>query len=75
MTLLKAERDGRRFVNPVPTKVGGLSIMFKVGPRFFLERRRDRRGSRWDRSIPMHEFMQRARGRGCAQRGSVTRRC
>jgi L-ascorbate metabolism protein UlaG (beta-lactamase superfamily) len=36
MTLLKAERVGRRFVNPVPTKVGGISIMFKVGPRFFF---------------------------------------
>jgi len=23
-------------VNPVPTQVGGLSIMFKIGPRFFL---------------------------------------
>jgi L-ascorbate metabolism protein UlaG (beta-lactamase superfamily) len=35
MTLLPARRDGRRFLNPIPTGVGGISIMFKVGPRFF----------------------------------------
>ncbi len=37
MLLQPARRDGRRYVNPVPTKIGGLSIMFKVGPRFFLD--------------------------------------
>ena len=37
MLLLPARRDGRKYLNPVPTKVGGLSIMFKVGPRFFLD--------------------------------------
>ena len=37
MTLHKAERNGPRFLNPVPTSVGGLSIMFKVGPSFFLD--------------------------------------
>ena len=26
---------GKRFQNPVPTEVGGLSTIFKVGPRFF----------------------------------------
>jgi L-ascorbate metabolism protein UlaG (beta-lactamase superfamily) len=36
MLLQPARRDGRRYVNPVATKVGGLSIMFKVGPQFFL---------------------------------------
>jgi len=36
MTLDSARRHGRRYVNPVPTKVGGLSLMFKVGPRFFF---------------------------------------
>jgi L-ascorbate metabolism protein UlaG (beta-lactamase superfamily) len=36
MPLKIARRDGDRFVNPVPTKVGGLSTMFKVGPRFFV---------------------------------------
>lgn len=35
MTLKPAQRMGNRFVNPVPTKVGGLSTIFKVGPRFF----------------------------------------
>ncbi len=35
MTLTAAQRMGNRFVNPVPTKVGGLSTIFKVGPRFF----------------------------------------
>ena len=35
MTLTTAERMGNRFVNPVPTRVGGLSTIFKVGPRFF----------------------------------------
>ena len=37
MLLQPAWRDGRRYVNPVPTKVGGPSLMFKVGPRFFLD--------------------------------------
>ena len=27
---------GRRYLNPVPTKVGLLSVIFKMGPRFFL---------------------------------------
>ena len=36
MTLLPAERVGRKFKNPVPTKLGGFSIMFKVGPQFFF---------------------------------------
>jgi L-ascorbate metabolism protein UlaG (beta-lactamase superfamily) len=34
MTLTRAQRSGNRYVNPVPTKVGGLSTIFKVGPRF-----------------------------------------
>ena len=33
---MPARRQGKQFVNPVPTKVGGLSLMFKIGPRFFL---------------------------------------
>jgi Beta-lactamase superfamily domain len=37
MLLQPAKRDGRRYMNPVPTKVGGLSVMFKVGPRFFWD--------------------------------------
>ena len=36
MALLPAERDGSRYINPVPTKVGGLSLMFKIAPRFFF---------------------------------------
>jgi L-ascorbate metabolism protein UlaG (beta-lactamase superfamily) len=36
MPLVPARRNGRRFVNPVPTSVGGISIMFKVGPQFFF---------------------------------------
>jgi L-ascorbate metabolism protein UlaG (beta-lactamase superfamily) len=36
MLLGPAKRDGRRFLNPVPTKVGGMSVMFKVGPKFFF---------------------------------------
>ena len=34
--LVPARREGRRFLNPVPTDVGGLSVMFKIGPEFFL---------------------------------------
>ena len=37
MLLQPARRDGRRYVNPVPTKVGGFSTIFKIGPRFFLD--------------------------------------
>lgn len=29
------QRDGR-YLNPVPTQTGGISTIFKVGPRFFL---------------------------------------
>jgi hypothetical protein len=36
MTLMPAKREGKHFLNPVPVKVGGLSLMFKIGPRFFL---------------------------------------
>jgi L-ascorbate metabolism protein UlaG (beta-lactamase superfamily) len=36
MLLQPARQDGRRYLNPVPTKVGGLLMIFKVGPRFFL---------------------------------------
>ncbi len=37
MLLQPAQRVGRRFLNPVPTQVGGLSVMFKVGPQFFFK--------------------------------------
>jgi L-ascorbate metabolism protein UlaG (beta-lactamase superfamily) len=37
MLLQPARREGRRYLNPVPTNVGGLSTIFKVGPRFFTE--------------------------------------
>jgi L-ascorbate metabolism protein UlaG (beta-lactamase superfamily) len=36
MSLLPAERVGGQFINPVPTTVGGLSVVFKLGPRFFF---------------------------------------
>lgn len=36
MYLAPARRVDRTFVNPVPTRVGGLALMFKIGPRFFL---------------------------------------
>jgi L-ascorbate metabolism protein UlaG (beta-lactamase superfamily) len=39
MTLLKrAEKVGRRFLNPVPTTVGGPGMIFKVLPQFLLNR-------------------------------------
>ena len=37
MLLEPARRDGRRYVNPVPTQLGGLGLMLKVLPRFFLD--------------------------------------
>jgi L-ascorbate metabolism protein UlaG (beta-lactamase superfamily) len=33
--LAPAQREGRRYLNPVPTQVGGFSLLFKVGPKFF----------------------------------------
>lgn len=36
MLLEPARRDGRWYLNPVPTKVGVVSVMLKMGPRFFL---------------------------------------
>lgn len=38
MPLTRAQRQKRRYTNPVPTTVGGLSTIFKVGPRLFLDR-------------------------------------
>lgn len=37
MPFKRAERVNRRFINPVPTAVGGLSTLFKVGPKFLLD--------------------------------------
>jgi L-ascorbate metabolism protein UlaG (beta-lactamase superfamily) len=34
--LTRAQRQNRRYLNPVPAKVGGLSLMFKVGPRILF---------------------------------------
>ncbi len=36
MLLQPAGRDGRRFLNPVPTEIGKLSVMFKVLPQFLF---------------------------------------
>ncbi len=36
--LKRAEKQGRRFLNPVPTTVGGFSMMFKVLPLYFQNR-------------------------------------
>jgi L-ascorbate metabolism protein UlaG (beta-lactamase superfamily) len=36
MPLTVARRVGKRYANPVPTEVGGLSTIFKVGPRLFI---------------------------------------
>ena len=37
MSLERAKRLGKHYQNPVPTTVGGISIMFKVGPSFLLD--------------------------------------
>jgi L-ascorbate metabolism protein UlaG (beta-lactamase superfamily) len=34
--LTRAQREKNRYVNPVPTEVGGISLMFKVGPRILF---------------------------------------
>ncbi len=36
MLLLPARREGRKYLNPIPTQLGGLSLSFKVAPRFIL---------------------------------------
>jgi L-ascorbate metabolism protein UlaG (beta-lactamase superfamily) len=36
MLLQPARRNGRQYLNPVPTNIGGLSMMFKIGPEFFF---------------------------------------
>jgi hypothetical protein len=36
--LQRAEKVGRRFLNPVPTVVGGLELAFKVLPQFLFNR-------------------------------------
>ncbi len=36
MPLTRAQRQGKRFMNPVPTEVGGFSTIFKVGPRILF---------------------------------------
>jgi len=35
MALLPAKRDGCRYINSVPTKVDGLSLIVKMGVHFF----------------------------------------
>ncbi len=39
MKLERAQKAGRKFLNPVPTRVGGLSMMFKVLPLYFTKPR------------------------------------
>jgi len=36
MTLVRAAKRGKQFLNPVPTQTGGFSTIFKIGPEFFL---------------------------------------
>jgi L-ascorbate metabolism protein UlaG (beta-lactamase superfamily) len=36
--LTQARKSGNKFLNPVPTQVGGLSTMFKVLPQYFTSR-------------------------------------
>jgi L-ascorbate metabolism protein UlaG (beta-lactamase superfamily) len=36
--LKRAEKQGRRFLNPVPTTVGGFSVVFKVLPQYVKNR-------------------------------------
>jgi L-ascorbate metabolism protein UlaG (beta-lactamase superfamily) len=36
--LKRAEKSGQKFLNPVPTKIGGLSMAFKVLPRYLSNR-------------------------------------
>jgi len=39
MTMLqRAQRDGRKFLNPVPVVVGGLSMMFKILPLYLTNK-------------------------------------
>lgn len=47
-TLLQSacRRDGR-YLNPVPTRVGGIKLLFKIAPRFFFGAR-----ARWPRRPP-----------------------
>jgi len=37
-TLERAKKSGRKFLNPVATQVGGLSVMLKIFPEFFRNR-------------------------------------
>lgn len=36
MFLQPARRNGRQYLNPVPTTIGGPSMIFKMGPEFFF---------------------------------------
>ena len=36
--LRRAEKDGRKYLNPVPTRVGGFDTLWKVLPEFFRNR-------------------------------------
>jgi L-ascorbate metabolism protein UlaG (beta-lactamase superfamily) len=36
MLLHPARLQGRQYLNPIPTSIGGLSVLFKVGPKFFF---------------------------------------
>jgi L-ascorbate metabolism protein UlaG (beta-lactamase superfamily) len=39
MLLQPARKDGRRYLNPIPTEIGGFSVMYKVVPRMLFERK------------------------------------
>jgi L-ascorbate metabolism protein UlaG (beta-lactamase superfamily) len=36
MPLMHAKKEGKQFLNPIPTNIGGFSVMFKIGPEFFF---------------------------------------
>jgi L-ascorbate metabolism protein UlaG (beta-lactamase superfamily) len=36
MPLMHAKKEGKKFLNPVPTALGDFSIMLKIGPEFFF---------------------------------------
>ena len=65
-TLEKARRNGKQYLNPVPTSVGSWSTFLKVLWRYLTDRAERTPKQAWDRSGPMSGCTKSRRRAVCA---------
>ena len=63
--LRRARKMGRRFLNPVPTEIGGFSTMLKVLPLYFTNKAETVPRRKLGPSRRMFRCMRRRRRVGC----------